>query len=161
MLGTYGAVTYTKKSVDKLMQVLRGFDIPNLIDATHIHSTIVYSITRIPTLELIATDISKCFLEAYPLEFGIVGSRPIEGVLPTKILVLNLYSPQLVEFQRLIHEIHNARYDFEDYTPHIALSYDIGDFQISALEDKIDKLETMVVGQFYAEPLDPHWASRK
>jgi hypothetical protein len=76
-------------------------------------------------------------------------------VWPTKsgknCLVAKMHSPSLKARHKDLMNTHNAEYDYKDFTPHISLSYDIGDHDISNLKGLPKKIK---MSHEYQEDLD-------
>lgn len=156
--GTYAAVTFTEESISRLFRFANTVNIPNLVDPSDIHTTVIFSKEPLPSLAHGTIDLTSANLFAYPDRVDSWLTRPMEGVNQTRCLILTLDSAPLVAYQGLLLHCFNAIYDFEKYTPHIALSYDIADFQYSELQDKVSEIGKLDVAAFYAEDLDLTWS---
>lgn len=156
--GTYAAVTYSEESLDRLFRFANAANIPNLVDLSDVHTTVIFSKEPVPHLAHGTIDLTQANLFAYPDRFESWLTRPMEGVSQTRCLILTLESEHLIAYQQLLSRCFNVIYDFEKYTPHIALSYDIADFQYAELHDKVSEIGKLDVVSFYAEDLDLTWS---
>lgn len=159
--GTYAAVTYTEESLDRLFRFANAANIPNLVDPDDVHTTMIFSKVPIASIEHGTIDFTQANLVAYPDRFESWLTRPMEDVIQTRCLILKLASEHLEWYHEMLSRCFNAIYDFEKYTPHIALSYDIADFQYSELQDKVKEIGKLDVESFYAEDLDLTWSPSK
>lgn len=156
--GTYAAVKYTAESIQRLFDFANTVNIPNLIDPTEIHTTMIFSKEPIPSLQYGTNDISQAGLFAVPDRFESWLTRPMQGIEQTHCLILKLDSEHLTIYHQLLSQCFQTKYDFEKYTPHIALSYDIGDFQYSEISDRVKEIGNLDVELFYAEELNLTWS---
>jgi hypothetical protein len=122
MNGLYVAVKYTDKTLNSISEVLKL--VPNPVQLEDIHTTIIYSRKY---AEIVEQDIVViCINSGYDIWKDSSGKR---------ILVMKLDSPQLEFRHRYLTSNYGLTYDYENYIPHITLSYDIGDdeFDLSTL----------------------------
>ena len=142
-IGTYAALRLSSETIAALDDFCLQHNIPNKVD--EYHSTIMYSRKSHPDFEAF-TD-REYF--GTPINFGVFLDREHD----TKCLVLKYSSLEIEKRHYNIRNDYEATYDFETFEPHITLSYDIGDFDISSLEiQKIDIKMIMFTGEF-SEPL--------
>lgn len=122
--GLYVAAFFSEESTKVVGDWIAKHQIPNPVAPSSLHVTIVYSRVPVPDFEEnshveITVDNTYSTLEVWNTPSG-------------KTLVLRLDCPYLeLRFREAM--MAGATYDFEEYNPHITLSYDIGDFDISAL----------------------------
>jgi hypothetical protein len=142
--GTYSAIKFSKESVETLINKINDLQIPNPIDKEDIHCTLIYSRKYLPYYE--ATTPMK-------FEFPIsCGDLDLFGE-NRNILVLKLNSKILTFRHNEIMSDYSGVYDYDEYIPHITLSYDVGNFDISSIKAafKNIKLKSQIE---YSEPLD-------
>lgn len=137
--GLYVAAKFMDETVDQILELQKRLKLVNPVQSADLHCTIVYSRVDVPyKLNTSAGFIgqAKC-LEVWDTKQG-------------KTLVLLLDSPYL----KFRHEYANklgASYDFDNYIPHITLSYDIGAQLIDTNQDVNIQIE---LAHEYAEELD-------
>jgi hypothetical protein len=140
--GTYCAATYNDATSRSLEAWLLSNLIPNPVKADKIHSTIIYSRALITETAWLSNFNYQCIF--WPMSIDL-----IEG----NILRLLINAPEL-------HEIHygllsvGGTHPFDEFVPHITLSYDVGDFDCSNL--KVPEIP-LLVGKIYTEPLNVNW----
>lgn len=112
--GTYVCANFNDETLDKLEEIQRSLRLLNPTPREKMHTTICYSRVYVPympfTGEELVSDINH--LEVWDTKSG-------------KTLVLVMQSEILRERHKYA-EILGATYDFDEYKPHITLSYDIG-----------------------------------
>lgn len=152
--GTYVAVQWPESVAKEITDTAKEFGVPNVLDDKDIHTTLIYS--RVGFDHTPSKD-----------NFGFSTIGPNNSresmlvVFDGKILALKLYSKQLEErHQQIMLNNPKATYDFPKYIPHITLSYDIEDYDISNFdyEQFSERLEDASGGIEYTEPLDLDWA---
>ena len=96
------------------------YDIPNILDINEFHSTVVYSRVKFQHIP------SSLEFTAYPKTIKIFNE---------KVLTIELDS---IDLNKRHSEIYSnnpkATYDFENYIPHITVSYDISDINENNLQ---------------------------
>lgn len=129
--GTYAAVTFDDDSNNMLTQFCQDNNIPNPV--TDFHSTVVYSRNFIPEYPELG-NIDPPW-SAQPVGYEVWPSGPNAFKNDTTYcLVLRIECPELIERFNHIMENYDATYDYDEYKPHISLSYDVGeDFDPSSL----------------------------
>lgn len=141
--GTYVACDFSEFSSNELYTWVLKNKIPNPLDQREYHTTLLYSRVAVNKAEDIVDDLNymEDIITVKPVSFSIFG----------KALVLVLDSTKLYRIHRLLINC-GGTHDFEDYTPHITISYDIPEkFNIKKLI--VPNIEFFVVG-FKTEPLD-------
>jgi len=140
--GLYMTAFFDEETNKRLADYIKTNGIPNPVASSSFHTTIVYSRVPVPgfephhTLEVpVNTRFSK--IECWDTNSG-------------RTLVLKFFSPYLhFRFQEAIAA--GATYDYDEYKPHITLSYDIGDD--FAWEDlPAIEFPLTIIGE-YSEPL--------
>lgn len=149
--GTFVAVRFDEETVVKLFTFGMMNMVPNMINARDFHSTIVYS--RKPLLNVPRQrDISPSWI-AKPIGFDIFDTRASADGIVTKCLVLKLESADMLGRHNFLRRWEGASHGFPSYNPHITLSYDIGDYDISKLKAIDTLLPQIVIVQEYCEEL--------
>jgi hypothetical protein len=129
--GTFVAVRFREDTRQLLYAYALMNGIPNPLDPSEYHSTVVYSRNPILFLEPERELIPLRY--ATPLAFDV-----FEGVVDGRkgnCCVLKIDSEYMTARHKFLRKYHNATHDFPDYNPHVTLSYDIGDFDVSKLQD--------------------------
>lgn len=118
--GTYLAASFDQATKDSISRYCEIANVPNPVPGDSLHCTIVYSRTAIdihPNFDCSFESVSVSGLELWPVKNG------------KNVLVLTLTSPYLhSRFNEAIGM--GATYDYDEYKPHMTLSYDAGDFDI-------------------------------
>lgn len=124
--GTYAGVHLNDNSRDILYKFVEEMNIPKPLSKDKYHVTLLYSRKEHPEYE--------------PINYihhseSLVHTKGFE-IFNNRILVLKLDAPQLNLRHKRLMELHEATYDYDEYVPHITLSYDVGsNFDISTLDD--------------------------
>lgn len=126
--GTYVGVRVSEKSRSQLIDLAKKYHVPNIIRPKRLHSTIVYSFKHLPDF----VKESEVYHEAIVKDF-VLFDNP-DG---SKVLALELESNSLNERNRVLMEEYGDVTDYPQYRLHITLSYEIGDFKLPSLEEKI------------------------
>lgn len=123
--GLYCAAFFDDATTARIGEYLRTHKVPNPVAEPSLHTTIVYSRVPVRGFEAIHTlnvEVNTTYsnLEIWETAQG-------------NTLVLHYFSPYLfIRFQDAMS--HGATYDFEEYKPHVTLSYDVGpDFDLKSL----------------------------
>jgi hypothetical protein len=154
--GTYLGVNFSPSSVAMVQRYMKDNKIPNPVKAQKIHSTVIYSRKFLPNLKPI-TRFQHDLIAKFD-EFVVWKTTPPEGSTqePWNCLVMKLTCPGLVSLHNQYMKEHGATYDYDQYSPHLTLSYNIGDFDIKHLPVLTDNIE--IIGE-YVEDLDLDWAA--
>ena len=141
--GTYAAVTFDKDTVAALEKFNKDNKIAN--PNKDWHTTLLYSRKHLPNYKP-----EKKYQRPYrgePTKFEIWPSQNEKK----NVLVLTFSCPQLYQRHHKLMLEHGATYDFDQYKPHVTLSYDAGDLDLSTLPKFTKKL--VIIGE-YSEDLD-------
>ena len=152
--GTYGAVKYMTVCNVILAAWAEEVGIPNLVDPNKFHTTLIYSrkpIKNVERFNLNKNELSTLMWIFQPSCLALMDSSAESR--DHRVLVMKLDAPELVKFhEALIKD--GATHDFDDYVPHITLSYDVPqDFNLNIEMPPISFLPNEV----YFEPLDLNW----
>lgn len=151
MTGTYSAVTYDSNTRELLYDWCRKNGIPNLVSIESLHTTIIYSKNKIDKsneIHIGAADLKLLNWEIRGIGFDVFKSGEDD------VLVLLLKADDLEALHdRFI--AHGATHDFENYVPHVTLSYSLtSDFDLGKLYPPSFNLVPATV---YTEDLDLEW----
>lgn len=149
--GTYAGIRFSQDDEDTIMDIVKKIGVPNSIEKSDIHLTLLYSRKYLPNYEPAPyTD-----MWAYPKEFEIFNGQDNKS-----ILVLKVDSPDLVKRHKELMDEHKATYDYPEYIPHITLSYDTEDFMpLSDIKKRFTKIlpkEFHIISE-YMENLKLDW----
>lgn len=124
--GSYVGVKFDDESLDLLCEFVKEQNIPGALNRPDFHSTVVYSRKYLPEYEAVG-DIGKPWV-ATPKSFDIWESKPNAYKKEhTFCLVMEIDCPNMVDRHNMAREDHGATYDYDEYKPHITLSYDVGE----------------------------------
>lgn len=148
--GLYVGVKFSENTLNKIQKFCKEHKIPNALKKKDFHCTIAYSRKPVPNFKPIKTvkETGK------PIKFEIWESPPnVYKDKTTYCLIVKIDSEYLhVRFNNIIDM--GATYDYDEYKPHLTLSYDVGkDFDIKTLRS-IDDLGQFEIITEYSEKLD-------
>jgi len=148
--GTYAAVRFSDNTKEDLEAFIDDNGIKNGLSTDDLHCTLLYSRKHLPNYK----PLGKVSYTATPDKFE-VWESPANAFKDdiTYCLVLKLDCKELVDRFNTLMDEHEATFDYETYTPHCTLSYDVGeDFDLSTLN--VSDLENVEVVEEYMEELD-------
>lgn len=122
--GIYVAVKYTQSACDDLLDFIKKYQIPSVLKAEDFHTTLIYS-KKYADIKDLDDDIGDSEIVAEPTELHV-----FETFDKKRALVIKLDCPYLDERHKYLMQKYNLTYDYDEYIPHITLSYDIGDMEI-------------------------------
>ena len=152
--GTYAGVRFDDDTVSRVKAFAVQHEIPNRVPRKSMHSTVLYSRKFLPEYKP-AGEYEEPLTGA-PTQFNVWESQPDEDGKKSNCLVLEYDCPRLVDRHKSLMDEHEAEYDYDEYKPHMTLSYDIGDLDVS-------KFDPSAVGDLnivneYDEELNFDWA---
>lgn len=139
--GTYIGVRYDESSVRKLLNLTSK--IPNGVLKDKLHSTIIYSRVKIdiPLLDNMDWSAIPGKIEYWDTQDG------------KRAVILNVKCTDMIDRHKYIMETTKATYDYDEYKPHITLSYDVPkDYEMGP--SGINELK--IISE-YKEDLDLDW----
>ena len=131
--GTYAGVQFDKDTVNRVKTFAVQNEVPNRVQRRKMHTTVLYSRKFLPNY----TPAGKYNepLTGTPKQFNVWESQTDdEDGKKTNCLVLEYDCPGLVDRHKSLMDEHEAEYDYAKYKPHITLSYDIGDLDVSKFD---------------------------
>lgn len=141
--GSYAGVRFDKRTVNALEKYIKDNNIPNPND--NWHTTLLYSRKHLPHYK--PDEKYKKPMVGTPMALEVWKSQSGKNVL-----VVNYSCPTLYQRHHKLMQQHGATYDFDEYKPHVTLSYDVGDdFDVDGLPEF--KRQLKIVGEYY-EDLD-------
>ena len=154
--GTYAAVHFDEQTVDKLQQFIKDNNIPNAIAPSKMHCTLLYSRKHLPDYKAPGTMDPP--LDGVPTELEKWPSQPDSEGKVSMCLVLKFDCPKLVERHKMLMHVHGAEFDFDDYTPHVTLSYDVAGMKVKDLSNIKETVDNIKIVQEYGDDLNLDWA---
>lgn len=146
--GTYVGLKMDPDSKEALKAFQKS--IPNPLSSSEFHTTLIYS--RKPFTFESRGKLDEPIV-AKPKKFSIFDTQT-----GARCLVIELESKEIEERHRYIMDKYKATYDYPEYKPHVTLSYDIGDFDISKL--KIEDVPEVKFVSEYDQPIDLEWEKK-
>jgi len=150
--GIYASCSYDEESLHKLQIWLEGQNdlIPMPVPKEQIHTTVVYSRKDFPCP--VGEDIHLPNAQSFcPSGFTLLGQHEDDSAC----LVMLLDADPLIDVHELLIQ-EGAQHDFDDYIPHITLSYSVPkDFDHSLIEIPDFCLKP---SKIKFEPLDLNWS---
>lgn len=144
-IGTYVAMKPSSDSAAAIVQFCNEHGINEPIPASMLHTTILYSRKECKNIRSLGNIFIP--LIAQPLNFDIWQDRSTPD---TNMLVLILSCEDMVTRHNFLRLLHNATHDYDNFIPHITLSYDAGNILI----DNLPKFNQPIIFDFeYSEPL--------
>lgn len=144
--GTYVAGYFSEESQDKIYALAKKLGVPKLIPKDKYHVTIIFSKKTIAYKGL--NDLETPW-EVTAKQFHVFPTSSGEK----QCLVLKLNAPDLVKQHKSIMKEYDATYDFDEYIPHVTLSYDMGDFELPD-NAELKELGTLEIVSEIAEPIN-------
>lgn len=153
--GTYAGVRFSENTKNRIMDYIRDAKIPNPVDAEDLHCTLLYSRKFLPDYnphgDIDPSVKGHSFkLETWPHNKGEDNE--------TVCLVLTFKCKPLERRQKYLLSAHGATFDYDEYKPHVTLSYDVGDLDASSLPDIQNYLDEVEIVEEYSEDLILDWA---
>ena len=118
--GTYAGVRFSNETLENLAKYIEDNDIPD--PHRDFHCTLLFSRKVLPKYD--------------PIEYN----KPLTGKCKGfelfnegKALVLRFDCPELVKRHKELMDEHKATYDYDEYLPHVTLSYDASKVDVDEL----------------------------
>lgn len=150
--GTYVALKVSPESKKLINKVISKLNVPSPLKVKDAHATLIFSRKYLPEFKadgkLKTPIIAKC------KNLNIFKSN--DG----NALVIELDSKEMNKRHKEIMKDHKATYDYDEYKPHVTLSYDCGDFDIKSI-DISKELPSIEFSDEYSNDLELDWASKK
>ncbi|AUM58489.1 RNA ligase [Proteus phage phiP4-3] len=142
--GTYVGAKFSGVTLDAIEQLQRDLKVPFPVPREKLHSTILYSrkpVDYIPNSGSFKLS-NQGKLDTFVSQSG------------KRCLVLK-YESEYLQQRHDYGMIIGGTHDYPEYTPHITLSYDIGELKISG------EYEVPIILDYeYVEPLDLDWTDK-
>ena len=148
--GTYVGTNIDKESKDRIKRLVLELGVQNGIRSDKMHVTLIYSRKYVPTL--------KAETSPYPMKA--IGSS-LE-IFPTQddknALVMKLKCDELIDRHNQLMSEYQTTYDYDEYIPHITLSYDCGDFDPTSYTGEFP---LVTITDEYVEDLVLYWQNKE
>jgi len=158
-VGTYAAVKYEATTCAIVAEWCKINNIPNPVDVDKMHSTLIYSRVKIPTeyqKDLDEIELRSRGWRFLPDEFKLMPTSSDKGAVK-EVLVLTLKAPELIQMHDDLCR-KGATHDFDDFIPHVTLSYKVPtDFNLALTPPPV----YFIPSKIYFEPLDMNWSDKK
>lgn len=156
--GTYAGAHFSPATVDALSQYCKTHNIPNAIAPDKFHTTILYSRKYCPDYKA-AGKYDPMLVGKALGNFHVWKTSPSDpNAEKTNCLILPFDCPDLAARHKELMDTHGATYDYDEYKPHVTLSYNIGDLDVDSLPPFEGDIE---IADEYQEDLDLDWAKTK
>lgn len=154
--GTYAGVHFDYDTKKRIEKYIKDNKIPNPVPLHKLHNTLIYSKKYLPKFEAQGRLDPPWIGE--PTEFDVFTAQPDENGKRARCLVLKFECAQCTDRHHEIMDKHGATFDYDEYTPHITFSYDIGDMDIKDLPDPVEAIGDIKIVDEYQEDLNLNWA---
>ena len=124
--GIYCCALPSQETKDAIKSLCAAYDVPNPLKASDLHCTIIYS-------DKVDTDFESTPKYPKMLEAKFGGYEFFGEDKDTLVMLLD--SPDLSARHKELMDKYDLNYSWDDYKPHITLSYDAKDYDISKLDD--------------------------
>lgn len=152
--GTYAGYHFDNADLKKVRAWAKKHEIPNRVPHEKMHTTLLYSRKHCPDYQPLGT-----LNPPMKLKFGEFEIWPTQD--KKHALIVRLDAPQMIDRHNKLMKEHGATYDYDEYKPHITLSYDVGeDFDKSTLEDIKDDVPEIKAVEEYEEELVLDWQNK-
>lgn len=156
--GTYAGVYFDEDTKQVVQKFIKDNDIPKPVNVDKLHTTLLYSRKFLPEYEALG-ELDEPLIGT-PDELVVWKTQGDGDKPPSNCLVLKYDCPDLVSRHKELMKEHGATFDYEEYNPHITLSYDIGDLDIDELTDVKKAIKRVVICEEYGEDLKLDWAHK-
>lgn len=145
--GVYVGVRFSDESKEDLLELIKALNVQNPVAAEDFHATVIYS-KKSPSSPLKVIGVLDKPELTVAKELHIFPTREEKNAL-----VIKLESAFLKSRHEALMKEYNLSYDFDEYIPHVTISYDCGDFDINDT-DISDMIQEMEIVLEYKEKLN-------
>lgn len=143
--GIFAGVHFSSTTIDAIIKYQKDNNIPNPLDSKEFHSTVVYN--KSPIINF------RCLDELSPSWKGKFKEMILLPSDANKALCIEYECAKLTARWQQVLDM-GAAWDYPSFIPHITISYDIGDTDISTFPPYPGPIE--IVEEF-CNPLDPNY----
>lgn len=122
--GIYVAVKYNQSAGDDLLDFIKKYNIPSTLKTEDFHTTLIYS-RKFADIKDLEEDMEDSEIVAYPKKLDV-----FETFDNKRALVIILDCPYLEQRHEYLMNKYDLTYDYDEYIPHITVSYDIGEIEV-------------------------------
>lgn len=144
-MGTYAGVKFSTQTEDEIESFMEANKIPNPTPRNELHTTLLYSRKHLP--KYAAAGKYKPPMIGKPVKFDYWETRESKKMC----LVVEYSCKMLYSRHQELMNLHKATYDFDEYIPHVTLSYDCGSFRLA--EDVFGTFPRLEIVREYSEQL--------
>lgn len=148
--GSFVSINISPKSKEEIFSFIKELKLPNHTKKSDLHITLIYSKKTIDKKEWKNGKIAINETAA-PIKLGWLGDD-------NDCLVILLKSDYLTKRNKYITKTYGAISDYDKYTPHITLAYNLENYSIPSNIKLPNKLE--LVEEYYND-LEEDWADNK
>lgn len=150
--GTFVAVKLSEDTVNALQEAAKKMNVSNIISPEDMHITLIYSKKHLPNFE--SQGKINPPIVCMPCGMETFGEN-------NDALVVRVYCPELTARNQQITEEHGATSDYDQYKPHVTLSYDCSGFDVNShnIMDYMDKPFIEIVEEYHND-LDVDWENK-
>jgi hypothetical protein len=146
--GTYASLTLDDASLAKLAALRDQLGVSNGVDPADMHTTVIYSRKPCPgamSMHELSTPFTGHVrgLHTWPTQEG------------KRCLVAEIDCAPVNELHQLMRDRYGATHDYPEFTPHVTLSYDCGDQELTLPPGE----HTVGYTDLHVKPLDPKWSA--
>jgi len=152
--GTYAGVRFDDDTTKRIKTYAVDNKIPDRLESRKLHTTLLYSKKNLP--DYVAPGDIEEPLVGKPTGFDVWESQPDDDGVKSNCLILLYDCSELVERHKDLMSQHEAEYDYDEYKPHVTLSYNIGDLDVSKLN--AEDIGDINITTEYQEELNIGWA---
>ena len=146
--GIYVAVKYNQSTGDDLLDFIKKYNIPSTLKAEDFHTTLIYS-RKFADIKELDDNMEDSEIVAKPTELHV-----FETFDKKRALVIKLDCPYLEQRHKFLMKKYDLTYDYDEYIPHITLSYDIGDLEVPKIPKDVKFPEFFRIQAEYKEELN-------
>lgn len=154
--GTYAGVHFDYDTKKRIQKYMKDNKIPNDLPLHKLHNTLIYSRKYLPKFKAQGRLDPPWTGEI--VELDIFTGQPDEDGKKAKCLVLKFECAECTDRHHEIMDEHGATFDYDEYTPHVTLSYDMEDLEIKDLSDPKKAIGDLKIVEEYQEDLNLNWA---
>ena len=159
--GTYAAVRFDDDTVSKLVEYTVDAKIDNALTHEDFHTTLLYSRKHCSGYKAAGTYDKPMTGSNLKLEIWHPKKENGSDDTDVNILVIKFKSPELKKRHNDLMKEYEAEYDFDEYIPHVTLSYNAGPIDLKTLPDISKYLDKLVIESEYSEELKSNWSDDK
>jgi 2'-5' RNA ligase len=153
-VGTYAGYHFNKADIESIRSWAKNNGIPNLVPSEKMHTTLLYSRKPCPDYK----PLGKLDKEI-PARIGDMENWPTKD--GKNALIVRLKCDTMVKRHNHLMKELDATYDYDEYKPHITLSYDVGkDFDLKAFPQLKDSIKKIGAVEEYREELVDDWQNK-